>query len=195
MPPSPHHTTHPHAHNASRDPLAWPRRVHEFAHTVMNVGLSEEAKGRVRAAYEDALANGVVVKDSYMGSSADEYWAEGTQAWFQASARADVNEGMLTQRLLERTNPALAACLVEAFGGGCGAETAGNRKEREAAAAGGEGTAAETRVWNYTMEELASPTRELWLRRQATYLLLRHLLLTNADALADIVERVVARQP
>ena len=31
------------------------------------------------------------------------------------------------------------------------------------------------------------------MRRQGTYLLMRHLLLTNADALADIVERVVRR--
>ena len=43
------------------------------------------------------------------------------------------------------------------------------------------------------MDELASPAREVWMRRQGTYLLMRHLLLTNADALADIVERVVRR--
>ena len=81
-----------------------------------------------------------------------------------------------------------------AFGGGSGTEHGGDATGRDAAAAaGGEETRARA-VWNFTMEELVSPTREVWLRRQATYLLMRHLLLTNADALADIVERVVARQ-
>ena len=66
--------------------------------------------------------------------------------------------------------PALASCLAAAFGGVSGP--------------------AQRAPWNFTTEELVAPSRERWMRRQATYLLMRHLLLTNADALADILERV-----
>ena len=49
------------------------------------------------------------------------------------------------------------------------------------------------RGWNFTAE-LPAPTRERWMMRQATYLLMRHLLLTNADALADVIERLAKRR-
>ena len=87
-----------------------------------------------------------------------------------ASARGDVNEGMLTCGQLRRYDPTLASCLVVSFG-----EDSGD---------------AQRTPWNFTTEELVSPSRERWMRRQATYLLMRHLLLTNANALADILEQM-----
>ena len=53
--------------------------VHEFGHTVMNIGLDEDGRAQVEACYRSALASGRVVSESYMGSCADEYWAEGVQ--------------------------------------------------------------------------------------------------------------------
>lgn len=145
--------------------------VHEFGHTVMNCGLDARATRRIHECYEEALASGLVVVESYMGSNADEYWAEGCQAWFMASARADVNEGMLTRGQLRRYDPGLASCLAAAFGD----DSVGSGRA----------------VWSFTTDELVSPSRERWMQRQTTYLLMRHLVLSNADALADVLERVV----
>ena len=142
--------------------------VHEFGHTVMNVGLDDAQRAQVLSCYDAAVSCSRVVRESYMGSNADEYWAEGVQAWFQASARADVNEGMLTRAQLRRYDPALAALLAAAFG-----------------------EPASTPPYNFTVDELPPPMRTVWMRRQATYLLMRHLLLTSADALADVLERLV----
>jgi hypothetical protein len=83
---------------------------------------------------------------------------------------AAVNEGMMSRAQLRRLDPALAACLAAAFG------------EPVAPAV----------PWNFT-HELASPTRERWMRRQTSYLLLRHLLMANADALANLLERLYPR--
>ena len=68
----------------------------------MNVGLDDAQRAQVASCYDAAVACSRVVRESYMGSNADEYWAEGVQAWFQASARADVNEGMLTRAQVRR---------------------------------------------------------------------------------------------
>ena len=104
-----------------------------------------------------------------MGSDAGEYFAEGTQAWFQASARADVNEGMLTRAQLRSCDPDLAVCLAAAFG---------------------EPPAGEL-PYNFTAEIPEIATRRLWMRRQTTYLLMRFCLSRNPDAFADILEKVV----
>ena len=71
---------------------------------------------------------------------------------------------------VRRHDPALAALLAAAFGEPGSAPP-----------------------YNYTADELPLPMRTTWMRRQATYLLMRHLLLANADALADVLERLVVR--
>ena len=43
--------------------------VHEFSHTVMDVGLDEPARTRIRAAHAAALERGLVDRKSYMGSN------------------------------------------------------------------------------------------------------------------------------
>ena len=47
--------------------------MHEFGHTVMNLGLSNEDEDEANV------------------SNPEEFWAEATQAWFSATARSDVN--------------------------------------------------------------------------------------------------------
>ena len=92
--------------------------VHEFAHCVMDVGLDDAARARIRAAHADALRRGLVDSESYMGSNASEYWAESAQAWFEASVRCDVNCGLNTREELRRRDPAVAEELRNAFGDG-----------------------------------------------------------------------------
>ena len=131
----------------------------------MNCCLDAEQLRAVQAAYHHALTSGGLVRESYMGSCADEYWAEGVQAWFQASARVDVNEGMVTRAQVKHRDPRLAACLTVAFGDG-------------------------SPSWNFT-SELSSPARERWMCRQGAYLLMRQLLLHKPDTLADFLERLL----
>jgi hypothetical protein len=92
--------------------------VHEFAHCVMDVGLDDAARARIRAAHADALRRGLIDAESYMGSNSSEYWAESAQAWFEASVRCDVNCGLNTRAELRRRDPAVAEELRNAFGDG-----------------------------------------------------------------------------
>lgn len=72
-----------------RDPYPYESiLVHEFAHCVMDVGLDDEARGRIRAAYAAALRRGIVDQQSYMGSNASEYWAEAAQVCVGLAGRA-----------------------------------------------------------------------------------------------------------
>lgn len=45
-----------------------------------------------------------------------EYWAEGTQAWFDASLRDDVNDGINTREKLWKHDPELASLLQDVYG-------------------------------------------------------------------------------
>lgn len=53
-----------------------------------------------------------------MMANVDEYWAEGTQSWFDASLRSDVNSGINTRVKLKAHDPHLAAVLAEVYGDG-----------------------------------------------------------------------------
>lgn len=53
-----------------------------------------------------------------MMSNVDEFWAEGTQAWFDATVRTDVNSGVNTRVKLKAHDPQLAAVLAHVFGDG-----------------------------------------------------------------------------
>lgn len=90
--------------------------VHEFAHCVMDVGLDDDARARIRAAHARCVERGVVSGESYMGSNASEYWAESAQAWFEATVRCDVNCGLNTREELALCDPAIASELALAFG-------------------------------------------------------------------------------
>ncbi len=55
--------------------------VHEIAHLIMNVGLSDAERSEIRAQYARAKASGVWGTD-YAMQNADEYFAEMSQAYF-----------------------------------------------------------------------------------------------------------------
>lgn len=92
--------------------------VHELAHCVMDVGLDDGARARIRAAHAAAVGRNLVHAQSYAGSNASEYWAEGAQAWFDAGVRCDVNCGLNTREELVARDPLIADELRAAFGEG-----------------------------------------------------------------------------
>ena len=84
--------------------------------------MSDVQRARVRDLY--AAAHAAARYDArnacYAMSNADEYWAEGTQAWFDATARVDVNGGVNSRDALCERDADLAALMVEVYGEGGG---------------------------------------------------------------------------
>jgi hypothetical protein len=85
--------------------------VHEFAHTIFDAirVADPELLGEVEAAYATALKAGRW-KGDYAAVTLTEYWAEGTQYWFNTNILARLDEGLvLSNRDLAAYDPALAA--------------------------------------------------------------------------------------
>lgn len=64
--------------------------IHEFGHTIQNLGLDQQAFNDVLNAYVEAQANHLFtradgVSTSYMMSNSMEFFAEGTTTWFNAA--------------------------------------------------------------------------------------------------------------
>jgi hypothetical protein len=94
--------------------------VHEFSHDVLaairavDPGLSR----RIDRAYADALRAGRW-KDEYASTSVDEYWAEGTQFWFDSNKLVAFDGRQVLGHLdLAAYDPALYEVLGEAYGHG-----------------------------------------------------------------------------
>lgn len=93
--------------------------VHEFAHCVMNVGLAgQPTQRRIKAAYEAATDKNLYDPSSYLASNEEEYWAEATQAWFEATVRLDATSKMITRKAVKKLDPELAGILIEVWGDG-----------------------------------------------------------------------------
>ena len=92
--------------------------IHEFGHSIMNIGMSPEDRKRVCECYEKARSKEMYSRDIYMISNEDEYWAEGCQSWFDASIRSDVNDGHNTREKLKQHDPDLCSILAETLGDG-----------------------------------------------------------------------------
>lgn len=93
--------------------------VHEFAHCVMNVGLAgQPTRKRIKAAYKAAMDKKLYNPSSYLASNEDEYWAEATQAWFEATVRLDAASNMVTRKAVKKIDPELAEILIEVWGDG-----------------------------------------------------------------------------
>lgn len=92
--------------------------VHEFAHNVLFAieGVDPELYARVEAAYANALANDLWLEE-YTTTTMQEYWAEGTQFWFDSN-RLQVFAGrrILDHEDLAAYDPQLYAVLGEAYG-------------------------------------------------------------------------------
>ena len=61
--------------------------IHEFAHSVMCIGMDDEQRQSICGAYEEAVQSRLYQPHIYMMANADEYWAEATQSWFDATVR------------------------------------------------------------------------------------------------------------
>ncbi len=92
--------------------------VHEFAHNVLDaIRLVDPALYRqIEAAYAYALANDLWFQE-YATTTIQEYWAEGTQIWFNSN-RLVVVDGrqVLNHEDLAAYDPALYAVLGQAYG-------------------------------------------------------------------------------
>ncbi|GAB4819447.1 hypothetical protein N2152v2_006493 [Parachlorella kessleri] len=94
--------------------------VHEFAHSVMDIGLNRHPlHDAIKQAYETAKAQGLYKdKDAYIMANPAEYWAEASQAWFDATVRTDVTCGVNTREKLKQQDPELAAIMTTVYGDG-----------------------------------------------------------------------------
>lgn len=92
--------------------------VHEFAHNVLDAieAVDPALYVQVEQAYAAALDEGLW-KDEYASTTVQEYWAEGTQFWFNSN-RLAVFDGrrILNHGDLAAYDPRLAAVLAQAYG-------------------------------------------------------------------------------
>ena len=93
--------------------------VHEFAHATHQMGLNtvdSSFDDRLKIAYDAAVEKGLW-KDTYAITNKAEYWAEGTQSWFDTNrANDDQHNHVDTRDKLKDYDPALATLLTEVFG-------------------------------------------------------------------------------
>lgn len=97
--------------------------IHEFAHTIHNVGISPIDRGfnkELRAALDSALAEGKY-KNVYAANNIEEYFAEGVQTWFNVNTEVNAEHGngvhnmVNTREELKRYDPRLYAILSRYF--------------------------------------------------------------------------------
>ena len=93
--------------------------VHEFAHAIHQMGLNTvdpSFDDRLKGLYDAAVEKGLW-KDTYAITNRAEYWAEGTQSWFDTNrANDDQHNHVDTRDKLKEYDPALAALLAEVYG-------------------------------------------------------------------------------
>ena len=95
--------------------------IHEVAHAVLTMAIEFKLKdsrfrSRVDTAYENAIAAGLW-RHTYAATNADEYWAEGTLAWFNLNSPPDpIHNYVNTRSELIEYDPALAQLVGEVYG-------------------------------------------------------------------------------
>ena len=93
--------------------------VHEFAHAIHQMGLSTvdpSFDDRLKGLYDAAVEKGLW-ENTYAITNRAEYWAEGTQSWFDTNrANDDQHNHVDTRDKLKGYDPALAALLTEVYG-------------------------------------------------------------------------------
>ncbi len=92
--------------------------VHEFSHNVLDAIRAVDAPlyAAVERAYAAALREGRW-KDEYASTNMQEYWAEGSQFWFNSNKLAAFDgRRILSDRDLKAYDPALYAALGRAYG-------------------------------------------------------------------------------
>ena len=95
--------------------------IHEFGHVVHQWGMNmvdATFDARLRAAYEHARDHGLW-KGTYAMENLAEYWAEGTQSWFDTNRANDNEHGPVdTRDKLKAHDPELAQLLAGVYGDG-----------------------------------------------------------------------------
>ena len=93
--------------------------VHEFAHAIHQMGLNTvdpSFDDRLEATFNAAKEKGLW-KNTYAITNRAEYWAEGTQSWFDTNrANDDQHNHVDTRDKLEDYDPEFATLLTEVFG-------------------------------------------------------------------------------
>lgn len=92
--------------------------VHEFAHAILTAleTVDPALHAEVRSAYAAALAAGKW-KGDYASVTLQEYWAEGTQYWFENNMLARLDEAeVVSAEDLRRYDPRLHAALGKVYG-------------------------------------------------------------------------------
>ncbi len=93
--------------------------IHEFAHAIHQMGLSTvdpDFDKRLKALYEVAMEKGLW-KGTYASTNKEEYWAEGTQSWFNTNRENDAQHNHVSKRgILKDYDPELATLLTEIYG-------------------------------------------------------------------------------
>lgn len=97
--------------------------IHEFAHTIHNVGIRPvypDFNDELQASLDAAVARGRW-KNVYASTNIEEYWAEGVQNWFNVNAEVDNDGGdgkhnkINTREELQRYDPGLYNILARFF--------------------------------------------------------------------------------
>lgn len=94
--------------------------VHEFAHDILLAAQAHDPAlyAAVERAYRAALAAGRW-RDEYAATNIGEYWAEGTQFWFESNRLAAFDSRrILSAEDLKAYDPPLYAALARVYGGG-----------------------------------------------------------------------------
>ena len=93
--------------------------IHEFAHLLdVNVFSQEmpHIRKSIKRAYTKAIKAGKY-KGAYAATKVEEYWAEGTQAWFEVAFRDPENKTYIKNRKeLQKYDPDLAKILKRIYG-------------------------------------------------------------------------------
>lgn len=93
--------------------------VHEFAHAIHQMGLNTvdpSFDARLKGLYDAAIEKRLW-ENTYAITNEAEYWAEGTQSWFDTNrANDDEHNHVDTRDKLKAYDPALAALLTEVYG-------------------------------------------------------------------------------
>ncbi|SFP69077.1 glycoside hydrolase [Sphingomonas rubra] len=93
--------------------------VHEFSHAILRAALAVDPAlhARVAAAYARAMEKGLWAGE-YASTTVDEYWAVGTQYWFNTARIASFGETrVLSDADLRAYDPGLYAVLSEVYRG------------------------------------------------------------------------------
>lgn len=93
--------------------------IHEFAHAIHQMGLNTvdpSFDDRLQTMFNAAVEKGLW-KDTYAITNKAEYWAEGTQSWFDTNrANDDQHNHVDTRDKLKAYDPSLATLLTEIYG-------------------------------------------------------------------------------